>query len=217
MRQKNSLVRLIPDIDQNKISVIPNGIELEKYDFKASYNKEIFKIAFVARLSIQKQPILFLKVAKIAKETKKPFLFYLVGNGELLELCQKYVKRNNLEGFVVIRKFTNDINKFLNEMDILCIPSLAEGLPVTGLEAMAIGVPVVATDVPGWNDIIINKVNGCLTEKDANLIFESIDNLYNDQDLYNVIKLNGKKTAQKYTNQIMSAKYLELYASEGKR
>ncbi|MEG0577646.1 MAG: glycosyltransferase [Bacilli bacterium] len=217
-RQKESLVNLIPDIDQNKIAVIPNGIELEKYDFKVSpQSQKAFKIAFVARLSLQKQPILFLEVAKIAKEMKRPFIFYLIGDGELLDLCQKYVKRNKLESYVIIQNFTKDINQFFSEMDILCIPSLMEGLPVTGLEAMAIGVPIVATDVPGWNDIIINKVNGCLTETDANLIFESIDNLYTDQDLYNVIKLNGKETVQKYTNEIMSERYLELYASEDKR
>ena len=98
-------------------------------------------------------------------------------------------------------------------MNVLCIPSILEGLPITGLEAMAAGVPIVATDVPGWNDLITHKKSGMLSKHDAKSLLVDIEKLYLDINLYNSIRLDAKKEVMKYSNEKMAKSYLELYSN----
>lgn len=208
--QKN---RLMGTTDNQKINVIPNGIELTNYEYKIKKNKrDVFHIAFIARLAKQKQPLIFLEVAKLAKSKDLPFSFSLIGTGELEGKCKKYISKNDLSDIVSFKGFTNNINNTFQNIDILCIPSILEGLPITGLEAMATGVPILATDVPGWNDLVDNGRTGILASGDANHLLLNVIELYKDENLYNYIQEEARFEVTKYTNEKMANKYFELYA-----
>ncbi len=88
----------------------------------------------------------------------------LIGSGEKLHQFQKLVKELNLSGHV---RFTNwlqneELFSRLIEADLFCLPSLAEGLPCSILEAMSIGLPIVASDVGGVSEIIEHDISGIL-------------------------------------------------------
>ncbi|TQR18155.1 glycosyltransferase [Psychrobacillus soli] len=200
--------------DNNRANIIPNGIEIEEYDFKVKSEKnENFNIAFIGRLTKQKQPLIYLETARLAKEKNLPFKFHLIGNGELLSKCKKYIKKNDLFDYVILQGFTNDINTTFKKTDVLCMPSIIEGLPITGLEAMAVGVPILATDVPGWNDLITHKKNGMLSQHDAKSLLVNLEKLYSNVNLYNSIRKNAKNEVMKYSNKKMAESYLKLYSN----
>lgn len=100
--------------------------------------------------------------------------------------------------------FQNDIRDFLSITDLFVLPSYREGLPNSLIEAGSFGIPLLATNINGCNEIIDDGVTGILVEKkSAKKLEEAIDKLLEDKELYNSIKLKVRdriieKYEQKY-------------------
>jgi glycosyltransferase involved in cell wall biosynthesis len=94
----------------------------------------------------------------------------------------------------------------------LVLPSLSEGFPVTILEAMASGLPVIATRVGGVPEIIENNVNGYLVEtENPQEIAEALLKLLQDEQLRKYISGNSRKKAEKYRWDKVAATLEEIY------
>ena len=91
-----------------------------------------------------------------------PFLYIIIGEGELRLELEKIIEENNLSGVARLAGFVPDAKTFLAGADIFLLPSLKEGLPYVLLEAGAVGVPVVATNVGGVSDIVSDMESGML-------------------------------------------------------
>lgn len=100
--------------------------------------------------------------------------------------------------------FQNDIRDFLSITDLFVLPSYREGLPNSLIEAGSFGIPLLATNINGCNEIIDDCITGILVEKkSAKKLEEAIDKLLEDKELYNSIKLKVRdriieKYEQKY-------------------
>lgn len=100
--------------------------------------------------------------------------------------------------------FQNDIRDFLSITDLFVLPSYREGLPNSLIEAGSFGIPLLATNINGCNEIIDDGITGILVEKkSAKKLEEGIDKLLEDKELYNSIKLKVRdriieKYEQKY-------------------
>ena len=100
--------------------------------------------------------------------------------------------------------FQNDIRDFLSITDLFVLPSYREGLPNSLIEAGSFGIPLLATNINGCNEIIDDGITGILVEKkSAKKLEEAIDKLLEDKELYNSIKLKVRdriieKYEQKY-------------------
>jgi len=100
--------------------------------------------------------------------------------------------------------FQNDIRDFLSITDLFVLPSYREGLPNSLIEAGSFGIPLLATNINGCNEIIDDSITGILVEKkSAKKLEEAIDKLLEDKELYNSIKLKVRdriieKYEQKY-------------------
>lgn len=104
-----------------------------------------------------------------------------------------------------------ELNFFYRNADIYCIPSYNEGFPRTIWEAMANGLPVIATKVGGIPDILVNVKNALLIEPKSSLqITESIKLLFNDSVLYNNLRIEGQKIAKLNTLEIQTKKLIEI-------
>ena len=163
--------------DQGKVKIIHNAIDLDKFKFDPVARKKLRK-----ELGIDDKTIVIGHVGRFVQTKNHQFLIYtfkkyhnknpnakllLIGTGPLEEKIKAKVKKHNLEDSVLFLGQRNDTNKLYSVMDIFCLPSLYEGLPVAGIEAQAAGLPCVYSD----------KVT---IEADAanNAYYASIKNIY---------------------------------------
>ena len=115
---------------------------------------------------------------------------------------------------VIFLGFRNDVRDLLKSMDVFVLSSLTEGVSLGLLEAMAAGLPVVATDVGGNPEVIKNGVNGFLVpSKDPNALAEKIAAVLSNRDISRSMGNEGRKTFEaKFTLARMLKEYENLYA-----
>jgi len=164
------------------INFIPSLIKKKDIFFRNdTCTKEPIKLIFVGRLVPIKGLIYLLKALKWLKSEKLNVILTIVGEGpqkkELLLLAKKLNIEKSVE-FKTQIPFGEKLFKTYKESDIFVLPSLSEGIPKSILEAMAFGLPVIATNTGGIPDIIKNKENGLLVapaeEKEISMAIEQI-------------------------------------------
>ena len=135
--------------------VLPNGIELEKYKFNQEVRDEKrrelriddkFVIGHAGRFSDQKNHTFLLDIFSEIKKKQEDSVLLLFGVGELVEPMKEKAKRLGIEDSVIFYGASNEMDKMWQAMDVFLMPSLHEGLPVTGIEAQASGLPCVFSD-----------------------------------------------------------------------
>jgi len=172
-------------IPQHKVEVVPNGIDIHAYASEPNTTlqenlagtREAPVILTVARLSEQKGHRDLIQAA--AKVPRAIFLF--AGDGPLLSELQQQVKHTGLSDRVRFLGHREDVPDLLAISDLFVLPSLYEGMPLSILEAMAAHVPVIATDIPGNNELIAPDKTGTLTPAQSpDALAEAINGVLND-------------------------------------
>lgn len=130
----------------------------------ASSAAEPVTVGMVACLKPQKIPLDFVRVAGEVIRTEPRTRFVLVGDGELRPEVESAVRSGGLEGNVVLAGWRRDVPDLMRSFDLLLHTSGWEGLPVVFPEAMATGLPIVATRVDGAPEAVEEGVNGRLFE-----------------------------------------------------
>ena len=179
-------------IDKNKEVVIYNGIDKNKF-FNKKMGNEVFTIGMVGRFSKQKNQIILIKAIEKIIKADVPIKLILMGSGKTKKNCEKYVKKSNLEENIVFveGKFTDLISK----LDLFVLSTKYEGLPLVVCEAMAANIPVIATNVPGVDEIIEDQVNGLLTKlNDYDDLANKVLNCINDKGLMQKLTYNAQNT-----------------------
>lgn len=164
-------------VDTSKLFTIQNGIDLESFAKKGGENnlKEQLRltndekvIGIVANFRKNKNHILLLRAFSELIKSYKEVKLLLIGQGFSFdpenseEEIRSFVDKNSLKEKVLFLGYRSDVPELLSIMDIFCLTSFKEGLPVSLIEAMASGLPVVGTDVEGIRDVIIPQRNGFL-------------------------------------------------------
>lgn len=202
--------------------IVNYGINLNKFDANAEYEltrsdlnlpQDKVLVGILVRLTIQKDPMTFLKAARIAIKKSNDLHFVVVGGGELEPQCKEYVKKEGLEKDVTFVGFRTDVPAVLNLLDIYCLPSLWEGLPIGVLEAMAMAKAIVATPVDGTKEVIEHQVSGMLfPEYDAEKMASCILELVNDSKKRVELGANAlARIKESFTVERMSKELGELY------
>jgi glycosyltransferase involved in cell wall biosynthesis len=114
------------------------------------------------RLKEPKDPMTFIRAAKILINKKQNVRFIIIGDGPLREKCSTLIKENGLEKKVIMLGKRKDARELLVDFDIFVLLSKWEGLPITIIEAMLAGKPVVASDVGGVSELVSDGGNGYL-------------------------------------------------------
>jgi L-malate glycosyltransferase len=151
-------------MQKNKIEVIFNGADYNEHEFDSStpYIKDEFNIAHdtfvfssLTRFSIEKGNLFLLKCINSLKDkTNKKFVVLLVGDGELINECKKYVQDNNLKDFVIFMGYRKDSLEILKETNVFLNSSSNEALSFALLEALSQSLPLIVTNVGGNTDIV---------------------------------------------------------------
>jgi glycosyltransferase involved in cell wall biosynthesis len=120
----------------------------------------------------------------------------------------------NIEQVIDWRGFCQPIDPELDAMDLLVFPSiLAEGMPMVLLEAMASGLPIVATRVAGTTDVIEHGRTGLLVEpNEPAALADAISTVLNSPTLWEQLSENGRQShAQNYSDKVMAERMAKLY------
>ncbi len=119
-------------------------------------------LSFVARLSEPKEPLFALKASEqLYKEGYKHMLL-IIGDGPMYAECADYISAHHLQKHAAMLGMRNDVRALLHYTDIFCLFSKWEGLPVSILEAMVAGLPVVASAVGGIPELVKDGQTGFL-------------------------------------------------------
>ena len=220
---KDSLVRF-ERLPARKIDVIYNGIKLE--EFKISIDREAKRmelgmdrdeiaIGMIGRFDPVKNHSLLLEAFKeVIKNIPKAKLL-LIGDGPLRESLQFTVYSLQLERNVIFLGIRRDIPQVLQALDIYCLSSIAEATSLTLLEAMAVGLHVVATDAGGNPEIVLRDQTGILVSPSNYIEFaKAIITLAQDSEKRRRMGEAGKKRVKSlFTMDKMLEQYENLYLS----
>jgi len=162
---KNHLLDLLPWLQSDKVHVINNGValpgEIAKGVFRKEYNisDNTFLAVIIGRLSDQKGQKRFLEALSFVKEELNDTQVMVIGSGDDETELRNVVTSSGLSGIVKFIGHRWDIPNILTDSDILVHPSSYEGMPNLILEALNHGTPVLATDIPGIDEIADGKEN----------------------------------------------------------
>ncbi|UOK57872.1 glycosyltransferase [Bacillus sp. OVS6] len=121
--------------------------------------------------------------------------FIYIGDGDYFKDVSEYVKDNNLDRFIKLKGFHSNPDIELMNFDIFLSTSLYEGMPYSLIEALSYKKPIVATDVVGNNEIVIDKYNGYLFDKDnAEKGAQKILDIIRETDLFETLSENSFKS-----------------------
>lgn len=201
-------------VDSNKIHVTTtmfDGSFLKNTEDKRDDKNTV--ILFLSRFVKEKGVYELLNAFKSLHEKTPTYKLMLAGDGPEKTNMQNYVYENNLQDNVEFCGFVRDSKKakILKSADIFVFPTYyGEGCPVSLLEAMAAGLPIITTPVGGIKDIFINGKHGILlnevSPKSIRIAIESL--LSNKEQLEKIRKTNTKTAWEKYEASIVT-KYIE--------
>jgi len=191
--------------------VIYNGIKpielLENAKQKLGLEDKIV-ITTITRFDYQKNMFLGYEIAKRFKDNKN-ILFLWIGDGNDKEIFEKKAKEEGVNIFFT--GFTEEIPLYLSATDIYLSTSRWEGLPYALIESQSLGLPIVATNVIGNNEIVADNQNGFLFET-ADEAFLLLNNLIENNSLYKDFSNNAKKNfREKFDIRTMVGKMESVY------
>ena len=153
-----------------RFAVVRLGIELSERMAGASDGASLraslgippdrFCIGWVARMSAAKQPGDVLRTVRLLRDRGVDAALILVGDGPERARLEEQARGLDLVEGVHFVGFQNDVGPWFHAFDVLLLPSRSEGTPVSAIETLASGRPVVATDVGGTRDVVENGVSG---------------------------------------------------------
>jgi len=161
---KNKMVNMTNPIDLNRIK----KQSLEKQEGLKSYD-----IAFIGRLSEPKDPLMFIEIICLIKEKIPNIRAIMIGSGELLDDCILKIEYLKLLSNIELVGFLNNPFPILTKSKLLCMTSIWEGFGLVAIEALTLGVPVVASPVGGLTEIVTEEC-GLLTHDKDKLINEIV-------------------------------------------
>lgn len=175
-------------------------------------------VGMVARLAYPKDPLTYLAAARRVVGEAANVKFVLIGDGPLRSSCESYVRDNGLTDKVFVLGFRADVRRLLPDLDIFVLSSKFEGCPITVIEAMLAGLPVVATDVGGLGELVIEGRNGFLVPPGSiDGLAESVVRLVRDPALRSAMGELGREIARsRFEVTRMVHAYEELYKRAGR-
>jgi glycosyltransferase involved in cell wall biosynthesis len=173
---------------QNVYQIKGSGVDCNKFTNKLiPKSTGNLKVLFCARLLKDKGILEYIESVKIFKKLDLNIVFYI--SGDLDESNPSSISADDLnawkeENLINYLGHVHDMNDLYNSVDVLVLPSYREGLSKVLLEASACELSIIASDVPGCNDLIKHNINGLLIQpRNSSQIVDSIKRLYFDEEL----------------------------------
>lgn len=213
-------IRKYDGVPPEKLHLLPNGVDLKALDIQVSREEarerlqvEGFVLGAVGRLEDEKGHAYLLEALRLLAEELPDLRLFMAGEGRRGEALRRQAADLGLEGRVQFLGWRRDVPLVLKALDLYVQPSLWEGLSLALLQAMAAGLPVVATQVSGFEQVITSGVNGVLVPpRDAAALAAAIRELYHDPAARIRLGEAARRTvAEHYSQETMLRRLQDLY------
>lgn len=151
----------------------------------------IYDILYVGRIVYQKNPERLMSILKKILDVKPDCKIGVVGAGDMFDQTINYAKDLGIDNHIDFLGYQSNPLKYLYRSKVMIMTSRYEGLPMTVLEALALGIPIVSTPVDGLKEVIENGKEGFLSNDDNELV-EKILLIINDSHLRSILSKNAK-------------------------
>lgn len=206
---------------EEKFALIYNGINLENFRKQVDHQKvrsdlgldsESKIVGMIARLDQQKNPLDFIRAASIVIKKYTKVQFLIAGDGSLRSECENLIDELDLQGRFFLLGYRDDVNKIMPILTLTVLSSLWEGLPVVFQEAMSAGKPIIANDVDGARDVVIDGETGYLvTPHQPQEMAERILYLLNNDAICNQMGLTAQRYSERFSGEQMVENIASMY------
>jgi glycosyltransferase involved in cell wall biosynthesis len=188
-------------IPEKSVAVIPNATTFKVASKPKTLSGKLIKILAVGRIANQKNyPFMMDSLSLYKKKYSADFVLKIVGGGENLEQLKKTAKGLGLESNV---DFWGEITgqrleEIYEQNDLFIHTSITEGFCTVFIEAMAKGLPIVATDIAGTRDVVMNGRNGLLVDFVPEEFCRALNRMITDSAFYETVSRNNLEDIKKY-------------------
>ena len=199
-------------LPEEKVPMIYNGVDLNKCRPKTGYAlSKPAVLLHVGRFNEQKNHKGLLDAFALILKSHPDCCLQLIGDGELEEQTKQYANDLGIRERVSFLGSQTDIYPFLQEADIFLLPSRYEGMPMTIIEAMGTGLPIVASAVGGVPDMMTNLESGMLVPCEPELVAGAVCALLDSDELRQILGSNAKAASEQFSAGHMVRAYLDVY------
>jgi glycosyltransferase involved in cell wall biosynthesis len=197
-----------------KTTVIPVGLEniseIEKIVLKP---EDCQHIVHVGGFTFEKNHVGVLRIFQALVNSNQKVHLHLIGDGPLKPKIEKEVNNMGLNSNITFYGFVNNPLSYIKAADVFILPSIIEGLPAVILEAMYCEIPVIAYNVGGISEIVVNGQTGWLIEKNDESGFKNtLDKvLGNHENISLRIEMAKNMVTENYSNDIIADRFLSCY------
>jgi glycosyltransferase involved in cell wall biosynthesis len=206
-------------IARKRVAVIPNGIDMAALQEAAAaplgqvLAPARWRIGYAGRLEPIKGCEHFIRAAALLAENHPDAAFYVAGTGSLAAELDALAASLGLADRMAFVGYVDSLAPLLAQTDVVVVPSLSEAFGLTAAEALALGVPVVATAVGGLPEIVVDGETGLLVPPaDAEAIAAAVSRLLGDPELARRLGSAGaERVGEQFTDEAMVEGYLKVY------
>ena len=212
---RQNLVRWLPEL-KAKTTVVHNGIDLKRFKRAEPYLLKKLPgslkgtdkvVLMVASMTRQKDQATVIRAAALLPDHYK---FFFVGDGELKNDLIRQAERLGLANRVYFLGLRDDVERLIKSADLFVLSSHWEGFGLVAVEAMAGGLPVIASEVPGLSEVVSGA--GLLFEPgNENQLAEKIEQILSSENLYDQLKNKGLQRAIEYSLSETANRYMKIY------
>lgn len=207
--RKNGKVFLLNGIGVPIDKICSTDMDRRKKRKELGVAEDAFVVVHIGEMIVRKNQKT--AIAAISQCKIRNCVLLLCGRGEKEEELKALVKKEHLEQRVIFCGFRRDVNEILKAADVFLFPSFQEGLPVSVMEAMAAGLPVICSDIRGNRDLIDEKGGFLFAPEDAVGMSSAIEELKQNATLRERMGQYNAKKIEKYDIQILLTDMQRVY------
>jgi glycosyltransferase involved in cell wall biosynthesis len=212
---RDDLIRL--GVDQRKIALIYNGIDLSKFQPPLTGAPPVDRepvVGLVGRLEPEKGHRCFLEAAQMLLQRHGDCRFQIVGDGSLQQDLRDFACKLGIARQVEFLGLRDDIPELLDRMSVVAQPSLSEAFSLSLVEAMSMGKPCVASNIGGIKEILVNRENGLLVEpgEPRGLAAGISWLLEHPDDARRIGEAAARTASERFDARVMTERLTRLYA-----
>ncbi|GBD96427.1 MAG TPA: glycosyltransferase family 1 protein [Nitrospirae bacterium] len=215
-------------IPEKQVTAVPTCVDLTKFDPEKTkenlredmgVERDTPLVGTVSILRRKKGHHILIDAIPLILKKVPDAVFVFAGNGPQKQNILNKIKSLGLENKVFMLGLRNDVPAILKSIDLFVLPTFQEALGTSFLEAMAMGKPVVGTNVGGVGEVIKNGLNGFLIEPDSpRAVAEAIIKLLEDKESAKKMGIEGRKMVERnFSVEKMCREMLDLYSSLSER
>ena len=177
--------------------------------------KKVITIGSILRFSQQKNIVMTISAAIKLCHERHDVKFIFAGDGEFLELCRMMVKTNQLEDRIMLTGWQSNTAELLAGFDVFMLYSNYEGLPMSIIEAMFAGLPVIGSDIPSIAELVDNETGWLIPSGQMETLVTELHKIIDARDSYKQKGEQGRNKVRElcsYDN--FQSGYLSLYRSK---